>query len=90
MSADVLVAALRPDGNDEQLVRRFAEAMAERLRYNRGRGKSGWEYMTAKQLLHRAEQELGELRRAVENEADALEIAEFKADVVEYRKAMAP
>lgn len=67
---------------ERELVQRFSVAMAERLRFNRNmRGKSGWEWMTPKQLLHRAEQELGELRRAVESEAPALDVVHEAADV---------
>lgn len=64
------------------LVERFAAAMTERLAFNeRQRRKSGWEWMTPKQLLHRAEQELGELRRAVESESHAIDVAREAADV---------
>jgi NTP pyrophosphatase (non-canonical NTP hydrolase) len=50
--------------SDLRLVTRFADAMAERLEANAH--KSGWERMSVTALLVRAEQELGELRRAVE------------------------
>lgn len=65
-----------------RLVSRFAAAMEERLAFNdRHRGKYGWEEMSPRQLLQRAEQELGELRRAVERNLDALDVAREAADV---------
>src|SRR5258706_16068376 len=68
--------------DEAQLVERFATAMTERLAFNeRQRRKSGWEWMTPKQLLRRAEQELGELRRAVESDANASAVAREAADV---------
>lgn len=47
-----------------RLVTRFADDMARELDANSH--KSGWDDMSVRRLLVRAEQEMGELRRAVE------------------------
>src|SRR5882724_13192486 len=62
-----------------RLVTRYADAMAERLEANAH--KSGWWHMSVKRLLVRAEQELGELRRAIEADEPYGRIASEAADV---------
>lgn len=65
--------------SDLRLVTRFADAMAERLDANAH--KSGWGNLSVKRLLVRAEQELGELRRAIEADEPLGRIREEAADV---------
>lgn len=48
----------------DELIAMFGEAMRERLVANNWKG--GWSSMTPKQILRRVEQEVRELRRAVE------------------------
>ena len=63
---------------DIRLVTLFADAMAERLEANAH--KHGWEDMSPKQLLRRLEQEVGELRRAIENGESPSRVTHEAAD----------
>ena len=65
--------------SDVLIVGNFAAAMAERLDANSH--KRGWEQMSPKALLVRAEQELGELRRALERGESDLRVRFEAADV---------
>lgn len=62
-----------------RLVTRFADDMARELDDNSW--KDGWEEMSVKRLLVRAEQELGELRRAIEAGKSFEDIRSEAADV---------
>lgn len=62
-----------------RLVTQYADAMACELEENSG--KSGWWNLTVRQCLQRAEQEMGELRRAVERGASMGDICSEAADV---------
>lgn len=62
----------------------FATQMQATLTHNQHMGKSGWENMTDKQILHRIRQETAELAKAVENNSsredkikEAVDIANF-------------
>jgi NTP pyrophosphatase (non-canonical NTP hydrolase) len=71
------------------LVPKFAAVMAERIQANSH--KSGWDGMSLRQLLHRLEQEIGELRYAIDNEqayphriiAEAADVANFAAMIAD-------
>lgn len=52
------------------LLGNFAAAMAERLDANSH--KRGWRHLSAKRLLVRLRQEVGELERALESEAETV------------------
>jgi len=62
-----------------RVVTKYADAIAERLEANDH--KSGWWNMTPRALLKRAEQEMGELRRAIEKGESAERITQEAADV---------
>lgn len=66
-----------------RLVTKFADDMLRELEENAH--KRGWQDMSLRQLLQRAEQEMGELRRAVESndgtESSFQEIRTEAADV---------
>lgn len=62
-----------------RLVTHFADDMARELEANSH--KDGWQDMTVRQLLVRAEQEMRELRRAIEKGKSFEEIRSEAADV---------
>lgn len=62
-----------------QLIAQFSVAMAERLDANSH--KSGWESMRPRRLLVRLEQEVGELRRALERGESSERVTHEAADV---------
>lgn len=62
-----------------RLVTRFADDMARELDANSH--KEGWDSMSVRRLLVRAEQEMGELRRAIEQDKPFDAIRSEAADV---------
>jgi NTP pyrophosphatase (non-canonical NTP hydrolase) len=62
-----------------RLVTRFADDMARELDANDH--KQGWDSLSVRQCLRRAEQEMGELRRAIEAGRSFKDIRSEAADV---------
>lgn len=62
-----------------RLVTRFADDMARELDTNSY--KDGWDSMSVRRLLVRAEQEMGELRRAIEQDKPFEDVRSEAADV---------
>lgn len=63
----------------------FASEMQRVLTYNRTIcGKSGWETMSDKQILHRIRQETAELTKAVEDGATPQEMIAESVDIANF------
>lgn len=62
-----------------RLITRYADDMAREMDENSH--KDGWDEMSVRRLLVRAEQEMGELRRAIENGKPFEDVRSEAADV---------